>query len=171
MSGPVVRPLRRSEIAAVTASLPGLPFAPTNKHEARLELQHAGRATYLIAWLGNEPVGHVLVHLAPVSEQGARVGCAELEEMFVHEEARGRGVGKALLAAAEAAAEGAGASSVGLGVTVANPANAAARRLYEQCGYVDSGLEEFMLGYTYWDELGRSHRDEEPHRYLVKALS
>jgi GNAT superfamily N-acetyltransferase len=111
------------------------------------------------------------VHLSPVSEQAATVGCAELEELSVREEARGRGVGKALLAAAEAAAEGAGARSVGLGVTVATPANAAARRLYEACGYADSGLEEFMLGYTYWDELGRSHRDEEPHRYLAKPLS
>jgi GNAT superfamily N-acetyltransferase len=170
MSRSVVRPLRRSEIAAVTASLPGLPFAPTNKHEERLELQHAGRATYLIAWLG-EPVGHVLVHLSPVSEQGATVGCAELEELFVKDEARGHGIGTALLAEAEAAAASAGAPSLGLGVSVGNPFNEAARRLYEQCGYTDAGLEEFTLGYTYRDERGRSHRDEELHRYLAKPLS
>jgi GNAT superfamily N-acetyltransferase len=162
--------LRRRDVGAVTASLPGLPFAPTNKHERRLELQRSGRAIYLIAWLGDEPVGHVLVHLLPVSEQGTSVGCAELEELFVRVDARGRGVGRALLEAAEAAAEGAGASSLGLGVSVANPSNAAARRLYERCGYTDAGLDEFMLGYTYWDERGRSYRHEELHRYLAKLL-
>jgi GNAT superfamily N-acetyltransferase len=163
--------LGRSEVAGVTASLPGLPFAPVNKHEERIELQRSGRATYLIAWLGDEPVGHVLVHFSPVSDQGATVGCAELEELFVREDARGRGIGRALLAQAEAAATSAGATTLGLGVSVANPCNAAARRLYEQRGYTDAGLEEFILRYTYWDELGRSHRDEELHRYLAKPLS
>jgi GNAT superfamily N-acetyltransferase len=167
----LVRALQATEVSAVTAALPGLPFAPRNKHKARLELQRTGRAVYLIAWLGGEPAGHVLVHLSPRSEQGAAVGCAELEDLFVREEARGRGVGRALIAEAEAAAVRSGATGLGCGVSVANPDNAAARRLYEQCGYTDPGLEEFMLGYTYWDELGEAHRDEEPHRYLAKPLS
>ena len=167
----MVRPLRREDVAAVTAAMPGLPYAPANKHKQRLEPQDAGSATYLIAWQGGQPVGHVLVHLSPVSEQGATARCAELEDLFVCEKKRGRGIGKALLAAAEGAARDAGPRRLGFGVTVANPSNAAARRLYERCGYTSSGLDEFMLGYTYWDELGRSHRDEELHRYVTKPLT
>jgi GNAT superfamily N-acetyltransferase len=132
---PVVRPLSVTELEAVTASIPGLPFAPVNKHEKRLELQQSGRASYLIAWLGDEPVGHVLLHWAPVSAQGAAVRCAELEDLFVRKEQRGRGVGAALLAAAEATASSAGADRLGLGISVANPENAAARRLYQRRGY------------------------------------
>ena len=63
-----VHPLRAADVAAVTAAMPGLPYAPTNKHEERLGLQNAGSATYLIAWQGGEPVGHVLVRSSPVSE-------------------------------------------------------------------------------------------------------
>jgi GNAT superfamily N-acetyltransferase len=166
----VVRPLRAVDVAAVTAALPGLPHAPTDKHEERLELQGGGSATYLIAWQGGEPVGHVLVRSSPVSQQGVAAGCAELEDLFVCEEKRRRGVGRALLAAAEDVARAAGARRLGFGVSVANPSNAAARRLYERCGYTDSGLGEFVLGYTYWDELGRRHRDEELHRYVTKPL-
>jgi GNAT superfamily N-acetyltransferase len=167
----MVRPLRPADVAAVTAAMPGLPYAPTNKHEERLALQDAGSATYLIAWQGGGPVGHVLVRLSPVSEQGATARCAELEDLFVCEKTRMRGVGRALLAAAEDVARAAGARRLGFGVSVANPSNAAARRLYERCGYADSGLGEFMLGYTYWDELGLCHRDEELHRYVTKPLS
>lgn len=166
----VVRPLRPADVAAVTAAMPGLPYTPTNKHEERLALQDAG-ATCLIAWQGGRPVGHVLVRLTPVSEQGTSARCAELEDLFVCEKTRRRGVGRALLAAAEDVARAAGARRLGCGVSVANPSNAAARRLYERCGYNDSGLDEFMLRYTHWDELGRSHRDEELHRYMTKPLS
>jgi GNAT superfamily N-acetyltransferase len=166
-----VRPLRAADVAAVTVALPGLPHTPTDKHEERLDLQDAGSATYLIAWQGGEPVGHVLVRSSPVSEQGVAAGCAELEDLFVCEEKRRRGVGRALLAAAEDVARAAGARRLGFGVSVANPSNAAARRLYQRCGYADSGLGEFMLGYTYWDELGRRHRDEELHRYVTKRLN
>jgi GNAT superfamily N-acetyltransferase len=87
--------------SVVTAAMPGLPHAPTNKHEQRLALQDAGSATYLIAWQGGLPVGHVLVRHPPVSEQGATARCAELEDLFVCETTRRRGIGRALLAAAE----------------------------------------------------------------------
>jgi GNAT superfamily N-acetyltransferase len=167
----VVRPIHSTEVEAVSAAMPGLRNAPTNKHGERLKLQEAGKARYLIAWLAGEPVGHVLLYVRPVSEQGRRLRCAELEDMFVQENARGRGLGRALLAASESAARQAGADALGFGVTLANPHNAAARRLYERRGYRDSGLGEFVLGYTYWDEHGEPHRDEEPHRYFVKSLN
>jgi GNAT superfamily N-acetyltransferase len=165
-----VRALVNDELAAVTDALPDRADAPVSKHALRLFLQEEGRARYLIAWRGDEPVGHVLVYLRPNSEQGSRVRCAELEDLFVREDARGHGAGTALLAAAEAEAGEAGAERTGLAVTVSNPHNDAARHLYERCGYRDSGLGDFITGYDYWDKSGQPHRDEEPHRYLYKQL-
>jgi GNAT superfamily N-acetyltransferase len=169
--GVEIRALSREELDAVTGALPGLPFAPVSKHLLRLHLQEEAGACYLVAWRGNEPVGHALVHLRPNSDQGAVLGCAELEDLFVRPDARGLGVGVALLAAAEIEAAGAGADQVGFAVTVSNPRNDAARRLYERCGYRDAGLGEFNTGYTYWDEDGQPHRHEESHRYLCKRLA
>jgi GNAT superfamily N-acetyltransferase len=166
-----IRALSREELDAVTNALPGLPFAPVNKHLPRLQLQEEARARYLVAWRGNEPVGQALVHLRPNSDQGAVLGCAELEDLFVRPDARGRGVGAALLAAAEREAAGSGVHQLGFAVSVSNPHNDAARRLYERCGYRDAGLGEFNTGYTYWDEDGQPHRDEESHRYLCKRLA
>jgi GNAT superfamily N-acetyltransferase len=166
-----IRALSREELDVVTDALPGGPFAPVNKHLPRLHLQEEARARYLVAWRGSEPVGHALVHLRPNSDQGAVLGCAELEDLFVHADARGHGIGAALLAAAEREAAGTGALQLGFAVTVSNPHNDAARRLYERCGYRDAGLREFKTGYTYWDEDGQPHRDEEFHRYLCKRLA
>lgn len=166
-----IRALSREELDAVTDALPGGRFAPVNKHVPRLHLQEKALARYLVAWRGNEPVGHALVHLRPKSDQGAVLGCAELEDLFVRADARGHGVGAALLAAAEREAAGMGMQQLGFAVTVLNRHNDAARRLYEGRGYRDAGLGEFNAGYTYWDEDGQPHRDEEPHRYLCKRLA
>src|ERR1700683_4437808 len=137
-----IRALSREELDAVTDGLPGLPFAPVNKHLPRLHLQEEARARYLVAWRGNEPVGHVLVHLRSSSDHGAALRCAELEDLFVRAEARGHGIGAALLAAAEREAAGTGAHRLGLAVSVSNPRNDAARRLYERFGYRDVGFAE-----------------------------
>ena len=63
-----------------------------------------------------------------------------------------------------------GSSRLGLEVTVANPENEAARRLYAARGYVDAGVGEFIAGYSYWAPDGAEKRDQEPHRYLVREL-
>jgi ribosomal protein S18 acetylase RimI-like enzyme len=56
--------------------------------------------------------------------------------MWVAPEARRQGVGAALIGAVEGWARAAGYTSIGLGVTVTNPS---AIRLYEACGYVETG--------------------------------
>ena len=71
---------------------------------------------------------------------------------------------------AEALARSRSTQLLGLEVTAANPNQNAARSLYDRMGYEDAGLGTFISGYTQWDADGTAHRDEEPHRYLLKRL-
>jgi ribosomal protein S18 acetylase RimI-like enzyme len=85
---------------------------------------------------GQEPergiVGTVQVVLAQPENQPHR---ADISKMLVHRAARRRGLGEALMKAAEAAA---GAS--GKCVLVLDTASADAERLYERCGWQRVGL-------------------------------
>ncbi len=74
-------------------------------------------------------VGHVWLCLAP---RIAQTGEAWLYDIEVEESARGRGYGRALLAAAEAEAARAGATFLGLNVF---GVNRVAHSLYETSGY------------------------------------
>jgi GNAT superfamily N-acetyltransferase len=102
--------------------------------------------------------------------QADTLGCAELGDLFVVEEQRGRGVGRTLMQAAEDLVCSRGVSVAGFEVTARNPLQDPARSLYASLGYKDAGFGEFMSGYTYWDEHGRPIRDEEPHVYMRKDL-
>lgn len=105
----------------------------TERVDARLPLARLDSAqTYLVAWDGDEPVGH-----AHVAWQGTKLGIPEVQDVFVRPERRRSGVGSALMEAAErvAAARGHGRISLGYGI-----ANGAARRLYERLGYCPAGL-------------------------------
>ena len=70
---------------------------------------------------------------SPAPEHGQTL---RLTGMWVAPEARRQGVGAALIGAVEGWARAAGYRSIGLGVTVTNPS---AIRLYEACGYVETG--------------------------------
>ena len=109
-----VRPLASSELDSV-ASVLGL---------ARL---HQGDGFYLVAWRGDEPLGHV--HLALTDPP-------ELQDVFVRVERRRQGVATALLSRAENEARARGFDRVSLGVSVDG---GAAQAFYRRCGYIDSG--------------------------------
>ncbi len=100
--------------------------------DARLPLHRLdqGDGVYLIAWDGDEPVGHAYL---------ADTGPPELQDVFVLPERRREGVATALTRAAEERARLAGADRLVLEVSVAN---AAARTLYEGLGYEDAGLPQ-----------------------------
>lgn len=63
-------------------------------------------------------------------------GAVDLVSMWVHPSARGRGTGEALVAAVAGWASDQGAARLRLWVT---ETNAAARRLYERCGFTPTG--------------------------------
>jgi GNAT superfamily N-acetyltransferase len=80
----------------------------------------------------------VLVGVAVVSEMPADDefdGGPWITDLFVDPAAQGRGVGKALLGLAIERLTAAGRPTLGLAVTLGNPA----RRLYESLGFVDHG--------------------------------
>jgi GNAT superfamily N-acetyltransferase len=112
-----VRPLTRGELERVAARLPLHRFADWRDD-----------STYLVAWDGEEPVGH-----AHIAWFGTELGIPELQDFFVPESHRGRGIGTVLARAAETLVASRGHERASLGVSASNPA---ARRLYERLGYV-----------------------------------
>jgi [ribosomal protein S18]-alanine N-acetyltransferase len=111
----VIRPLAPAEVARA-ASVLGL---------ARLD---QGDGFYLVAWDGDEPVGHA--HLALTEPP-------ELQDVAVREEHRRRGVASALTDAAEHESATRGFDRLQVTVSVQNEP---ARALYRSCGYDDVGI-------------------------------
>ena len=110
-----VRRLAEEEVELVDARLP-------------LSRLDQGDGLYLVAWDGDEPVGHA--HLALTDPP-------ELQDVFVLPEHRRRRVATELTRAAEREAADRGADRLLLSY---GHENEPARRLYERAGYVDAGL-------------------------------
>lgn len=87
----------------------------------------AGERVLLVAEDGGRIVGTVQVVLDQPENQPHR---GDVSKMLVHRSARKRGVGEALMRAAEAAAREAGKT-----LLVLDTASADAERLYERCGW------------------------------------
>jgi GNAT superfamily N-acetyltransferase len=161
-----VRPLHDEEVAAVERHFPS---AIVDKHRVRLARQRRGNALYLIAWLEEAPVGHVLLKFTTAGDPGGpgRPECPHIEDLLVKPEWRGRGIGSSLLEAAERAAAERGCARVGLNVATEN---VRARELYARRGYVDSGGGECVIEGSYLDADGRLCSWSDASLYLVKRL-
>jgi GNAT superfamily N-acetyltransferase len=112
-----IRPLTLDDVGAVIAAGLGL---------ARLPVRRG--ALYLVAWDGSEPVGHA--HLSGGDPP-------ELGDVEVLPSQRGRGLGTALMRAAEREAAQRGHDRLRLTVSAAA---ARPQSLYRRLGYVDTGL-------------------------------
>ena len=111
----IIRPLLPDEVDRVGAVL-GL---------ARL---NQGDGFYLVAWEGDDPVGHL--HLALTDPP-------ELQDVSVLERYRRTGIARALTAAAEQETRARQFRRLRLSVGVHNEA---AQSLYRSCGFADVGL-------------------------------
>jgi ribosomal protein S18 acetylase RimI-like enzyme len=153
------------ELALVERLLPRYP----GKHRERLEAQHRGECVYLIAWEGNEPVGHLNLRVRgrKLPDRARRLGAAQIEDLSVATPRRRRGIGTKLMRRAQEEAAARGFGTIGLGVDIGN---APARRLYRQEGYLESGLGEFLVSYPYLDEDGVERQAHETCTYLIKRL-
>jgi ribosomal protein S18 acetylase RimI-like enzyme len=89
---------------------------------------HSENGVYLVAWDGDEPLGHARL---------AWKDPPELQDVEVREEHRRRGVASALTRAAEDTVRTRGHDRLRLTVS---EANGAARALYRGLGYADTGL-------------------------------
>lgn len=102
------------------------------------------------AWLITEvdrPVGYVVLTISFSFEYR---GCdAYIDELYIAEEHRGRGIGRRAMAFVEKMARELGVNAVHLEVS---PANAAALELYRRSGYVGHG--RYLM--TKWLERGKS---------------
>lgn len=89
-------------------------------HAARHARQRAGESTHLIPWLDGRPVGHAEVRWTGCEAPEVRLaqpGCPEINGLLVWPESlRSRGIGTALVRAAERLARERGVGVMGLGV-------------------------------------------------------
>lgn len=145
-----VRRCETGDVAAIAATeQPGARVA-----ERLFARQERGESIYLVAWLDGVPVGS--------GEVVARTP-RELRNLHVLEAYRGRGVGTAIIRAAEESSVEAGTLSIGVGIE-----NMAARRLYERLGYRGTG-ELTTTTYTYVADDGEREATETDER-LEKRL-
>jgi len=112
-----VRPLRDDERERVIAAGLGLARLP-----------RGDGSFYLVAWDGDEPLGHAHLALADPPE---------VQDVEVLEQHRGRGIATALLAAAEREAAARGHRRLTLTVSEGKPE---VRALYERRGFRDAGV-------------------------------
>ncbi|WP_251093070.1 GNAT family N-acetyltransferase [Streptomyces sp. Caat 7-52] len=105
---------------------------------------------FLVAEAEGRLLGYV--RLAPPTPLASNAHVLSIQGFTVAEEARGRGVGRALIRAAVAAARGRGARRLTLRVL---GHNTPARRLYESEGFAVEGVlpGEFLVGGAYVDDV------------------
>ncbi|MEU6554744.1 GNAT family N-acetyltransferase [Streptomyces sp. NPDC046915] len=111
--------------------------------------RHAVEDTLVAEWDGRV-VGYVRIGFPTSLDCNAHV--RQIQGLAVADEARGRGVGRALIRAAVAEAGRCGARRITLRVL---GHNTPARKLYESEGFVVEGVlpEEFLLGGEYVDDV------------------
>ncbi|MBT7858844.1 MAG: GNAT family N-acetyltransferase [Gemmatimonadetes bacterium] len=169
-----IRVVVPDDLARIEVTYPISVGTPGNPHREQFQRQREGQLTWLVAWNGDQPCGSVILRWPGEpderTDQATSLGCAEIGGLGVDEAVRGRGIGAALMQEAETLARSRHTRLLGLEVTDANPNQVPARSLYNRLGYEDAGFGTFISGYTYWDTDGTAHRDEEPHRYLIKWL-
>ncbi len=147
-----------------------MPTGRSRRHAVRVERQEAGLGTYLVAWSGGAPVGSGEVRWDGCSapEVAERFpGCPEVNALNVWpEEFRSRGIGTAIVRAAEELAVARGLGRIGLGVTDDNDRAAA---LYLRLGYAETGCR-YLDRYVYLGPGDERHELADPARFLVREL-
>jgi GNAT superfamily N-acetyltransferase len=162
-------PIDDHDLAALERSLAeGTP----EKHRDRFARQLLGRVTYLVAWDGERPVGHLLIKWdGPRQEpmRSALPDCPELEDYYIDPHYRGRRIGLRLIEAAEALARTRGYRRIGLSVGL-TPDYDRARAIYLRRGYRGAGFAPYYEGWWAIDASGGRVWWEEAVEYLVKPL-
>ena len=139
-------------------------------HIGRMRMQKEGIASYLIAWNGEKPVGHLLIKwngFGPIMPESLK-NIPELNSFEVAENSRGKGVGTLLIKAAENLAKQKGIKNIGL---LVNPDNPRAKLLYERLGYQDSGTGIYIDEWDAIDDNGDKFTDSESCLAMVKDLT
>jgi len=135
--------------------------------ERYVTMQRRGEGVFLAAWSGDRPLGYVFLKWDPppppvyASEWASRVAkpCACLENLFVIEEYRGKGIGSTIVLETEREAARRGFELIGLAVDPKR--NPAAHALYLRLGFSDIGLPPFDASGSWTDADGVTRHYEE----------
>ncbi len=163
-----IRNLEPEDVQAITdAEIEQGWDASVEKYHRRLEDQRAGKAIALAAECAGRPVGYINIY--PDSMWGAfgGKGYPEIVDFGVLEKYRGKGIGTALMDAAEKiAAEYADRVYLGVGL---HSGYGSAQRMYVKRGYIPDGS-----GVWYQDKIceqyGDCRNDDDLVLYLSKKL-
>lgn len=163
-----IRSLAREELGLLTEA--SWSSGLSAKHGDRLARQAADEVTYLIAWMGALPIGHMLVKWTGPSDEPMRSSlptCAEIEDFTIVQDLRSHGIGHLMMDMAEDQARRRGLRQIGLGVTLDNPR---ATVFYERHGFREAGFDAYLARWQYADADGQKHWREESCKYLIKEL-
>ena len=97
-----IKPLAEREVALVEQHI-NFDWAAPEKHADRFRRQQEGHVVYLVAWVGELPVGHALIKWggSDVETVSSRLHlCPEIEDLYVVPDYRLAGIGSSLLAQA-----------------------------------------------------------------------
>lgn len=138
MNPPTIRPLEASDPSVIAAAFAAIGWAkPREQYERYLAEQEAGQRYVWVAYAGDQFAGYVTLTWQPDYSPFRAEGIPEIQDFNVLPAFRRRGVGSALMDAAEAAAGDRG-RVVGIGVGL-DPGYGPAQRLYVRRGYVPDG--------------------------------
>ena len=155
-----VRPLTQDELPAVEREVRKTP----GRHRERLASQRRGEAVYLFAWIGEAPVGHVLLR-CPTAPHG---GIAQLEDLGVDKPWRRRGIGTQLVERCEGEALARGFDRIEFGVGIDNDS---ARSFYAHLGYAElPGQTPYLVRWHAIDEHGEVGEGHELCTTFTKRL-
>jgi GNAT superfamily N-acetyltransferase len=164
----VVRRLRREDLASFQASMPAW---NGREYAERLASQERGLAVQLVAWAADVAVGKAMVVFpgnVEWSESAFRETCPEIRDLAVSDAWTRRGIGSALVRAAEDEVRSAGFERIGLGAGL-EPSYGPARAMYERLGY-RTAHGPFIAAACLEDDEGRPVPVAGICMYLVKAL-
>jgi GNAT superfamily N-acetyltransferase len=165
----VVVRLRREDLAAFQADMPAW---NAREYTDRLGFQERGLAVQLVAWADERAVGKAMVVFpghVEWSESAFRETCPEIRDLAVSEAWTRRGIGTALVRAAEEQVRAAGFDRIGLG-TGLEPSYGPARAMYERLGY-RTAHGPFIASARLEDDDGRAIPVAGVCMYLVKAFA
>jgi uridine kinase/GNAT superfamily N-acetyltransferase len=162
-----VRPATEDDLERLDRDVPTPSVGIWAAHLAR---QAEGSIVFLVAWLGDRPIGTGLLDWRGSREANAAAGypgVPAISNLHVHRPFQGHGAGSALIAAAEQIAAVRGHARVVIGVGLDNPG---AARLYLRVGYRRTGIEDESR-YSWTDATGAVHDEVEHVELLVKDVA
>jgi ribosomal protein S18 acetylase RimI-like enzyme len=133
----IIRPITPAEWDAVRQLKPQMAA-----HTLKRRITETARGV-AVCWLAEEAGelrGQVFLRFYG---QPAAPDYPDMEDLYVHPDWRGQGIGTALLRQCEAVVRARGCDRIGLSVGVHNHR---ARRLYERLGYHDAGRDPYIGG-------------------------